>query len=521
MPGAGYLPKNDGNGNKVGAFATELSIFNTSDNPISVGLDFEAVDPTKTTDPTKLSYNTSITQLQPLASHASFYSSDITSFLGGTGYGTLFIKYTGQAPTVLARIYYSSGEAGASTYGTYLPTYPINGSGPVIQGVASSTQNLVGLKFDNDFSSGITLVDTASTGGVFDVSLFKSDGTPQGQSLALSLGQYQQAKIAVVDSSSKACGGPCFLVDRDPNNILYAKITPDPNSAGATSIAIGTVVDNRTKDSLLLTDDTPRQVGSPGATLKYFIAGVGRIDGGTRTDLYMLNTSPIPLTNVNVQLHYMDSSVTPAVERTYQLAQLLTIPAGDALSISDVVTTLFPSIQGTVIGDLVIQYVPNDDQPLIIEGRNYNLDSHGGSYGMQLPAYALSDGLLPGSNSKIFLAGLHNDPDATTPGSFNFISKFGFLALGDAPVTVHVDAYDVTGGAPLFSQDYILNSGGVGHFVYQPTTGNSLTAALEGKAFNLIITATGTGNTPVAAFATVQDQHSKDLVFVPGKKPSN
>jgi hypothetical protein len=185
------------------------------------------------------------------------------------------------------------------------------------------------------------------------------------------------------------------------------------------------------------------------------------------------------------------------------------------------VTTLFPSIQGTVIGDIVVQYVPNDDQPLIIEGRNYSLDDKGGSYGMQLPAYALTDGLLPGSNSQIFLTGLHNDPDAATPGTYDVISKFGFLAMGDAPVTVHVDAYDATGGTPLFSQDYTLNSPGFGHFVYQPTTGNPTTAALEGKAFSLVITATGTGNTPVAAFATVQDMHSKDLVFVPGKNPSN
>jgi hypothetical protein len=93
--------------------------------------------------------------------------------------------------------------------------------------------------------------------------------------------------------------------------------------------------------------------------------------------------------------------------------------------------------------------------------------------------------------------------------------------MGDGPTTVHVDAYDAATGNNLFSRDYLLNGGGAGHFVYQPTTGDASTAALAGTSFNLIISATGTGTTPVAAFATVQDQHSKDLVFVPGKKPSS
>ncbi len=481
-------------------------------------MDFEAVDPTTTTDPTKLAYPTQKT----LESHQSFYSSDITSFLGGSGFGNLFIKYTGSAaPSVLARVYFSSGQVGAATYGTYLPAYQINASGPVLQGVASSVQNLLGLKIDNDFASGITLVDTAPTGGVFNVALFKDDGTPAATSLAVPLGQYQQQKIGLVDPSVGSCSGLCFQVPETPGHIFYAQVTPaDPNNP-ATSIAIGTVVDNITKDSLLLTDDTPRQQGAPGSTLKYFVAGVGRIPGGTRTDLYLLNTSPTPLTNVNILFHYMDSTVTPPVERAVQVSQLLTIPSNQALSIDDVVSTLFPTIQGAVVGDLVVEYVPNDASPFIIEGRNYNLDPDGGSYGMQLPAYALTDGLLPGSTSQIFLAGLHNDPDSAAPGGYDFISKFGFLAMGDGPATVVVNAYDAADGSLLFTGAYTLNSGGMGHFVYQPTTGDASTAALAGKSFNLIISATGTGTTPVAAFATVQDQHSKDLVFVPGKKPSS
>jgi hypothetical protein len=31
----------------------------------------------------------------------------------------------------------------------------------------------------------------------------------------------------------------------------------------------------------------------------------------------------------------------------------------------------------------------------------------------------------------------------------------------------------------------------------------------------------GDGVTPAAAFATVQDMRSRDLVFIPGKSPSN
>jgi hypothetical protein len=67
-----------------------------------------------------------------------------------------------------------------------------------------------------------------------------------------------------------------------------------------------------------------------------------------------------------------------------------------------------------------------------------------------------------------------------------------------------------------------LNFGTLGHFVYQPTTGAGTDAFTAHPAFNLVINAPAIsdGGTPVAAFATVQDVNSKDLVFIPGKKPA-
>ncbi len=504
VPGAGHLVKDDG-----GAFATELSLFNNSETPVSISLDFEKLDPAANVDPSKLSYPSGGQFV--ILPHQGWTQRDVTSeFLGGgpSDFGTLFIKYSGPAPSALARIYFSAG-AGAPTYGTYLPTYPFGGSGQSLGGISSEIQNIAGLKFDDQFTGGLTLVSASPTGGSFDVSLFRDDGTTAGQTLHLTISGFQQAKLH----------GSDFSIVSDPGHIYFAVVKPT-DASPAPSVAIGTVTDNRTHDSLLLVDDTPRQTSAPGTPATYYVAGVGRTDGGARTDLYLLNSSEAGPIGVTYTMHYVDAVGEQTV--TSQTSQFAVVGTHQAVQISDVITTLFPSITGAVVGDLRIDYqVPNDSAPLIFEGRNYT-DTGAGSYGMQLPAFSAADGLVPGSASRIVLAGLHNDLN-TTSGDFDYISRFGFVALGDTPVQVHADAYDQADGTLFWSGSYSLNTqGGFGHFVYLPTTGIYAPPQFASHgAFNLVISSTGTGTTPVGAFATVQDTHSKDLVFVPGKAPAN
>jgi hypothetical protein len=318
----------------------------------------------------------------------------------------------------------------------------------------------------------------------------------------MTISGFQQIKLAAAD----------FNVSPDPGHIYYAIVSPSAGASPAPAVAIGTVTDNRTHDSLLLIDDTPRLATPPGGSAIYYVAGAGRTTSGAKTDLYLLNTSAYGINNLNFRFHFMDGTG----EHTAQVPELQFIGAHQALQISDVITSLFPGIVGQVVGDLRIDYqVPNDNAPLIIEARNYT-DPGTGSYGMQLPAYAATDGLVSGSASQIVIAGLHNDADN--------VSKFGFVALGDTPVTVHVDAYDQSDSSLFWSGDYALNGSTFGHFVYQPTTGPGTDAFTAHPAFNLVITApsiSNGGGTPVAAFATVQDVNSKDLVFVPGKKPAS
>jgi PKD repeat protein len=499
IPGAGHLATSGG------AYATALSVFNNSDNPVKLDFDFEAVKANQALDPTKLSYPFTIT----LQAHQGASTTDVNAVLGTDGVGTLFIKYSGAvSPSVQARIYFSAGAAGDPTYGTYLPAYSTNGSGQSLGGVSTAPQNIVGLKFDDDFKGGITIVSAAPSGGSFDVSLFRDDGTQVGATLHMTISGFQQIKLAASD----------FNVTSDPGHIYYAVVSPSVGGAPTPAVAIGTVTDNRTHDSLLLIDDTPRLATPPGGSAIYYVAGAGRTTSGAKTDLYLLNTSAYGIGNLNFRFHYVDGTG----EHTAQVPELQFIGSHQALQISDVITSLFPSIVGQVVGDLRIDYqVPNDNAPLIIEARNYT-DPGTGSYGMQLPAYAATDGLVSGSASQIVIAGLHNDFNTAT-NAYDNISRFGFIALGDTEVKVHADAYDQTTGALFWSGDYDLNGATFGHFVYQPTTGDGTDAFTAHPAFNLVITApaiTNGGGTPVAAFATVQDVNSKDLVFIPGKKPA-
>ncbi|HET7451175.1 MAG TPA: PKD domain-containing protein [Thermoanaerobaculia bacterium] len=512
VPGAGDFAVS-GSG---GALATELSLFNNSNATVNIALDFEAVD-ASSIDPTKISFPTSGPGFVTLQPNQGWTTENVSSLLcenGTCGIGTLFLKYSGPQPSALARIYFSSGE-GTPTYGTYLPAYAVTASGVSTLSAgsaANAVQSIVGLRFDDDFQGGITVVSASPTGGKYDVDLFRDDGAQMGTTLQETIPGYQQVKIHASDFG---------IQTPDPDHIYYATIAPSAGSS-APSIAIGTVKDNRTQDQLLLTDDTPRLSVPGGGPAYYYLAGVGRFaSAGAKTDVYMLNTSAYPIP-FNFRFHYVDGSG----EHTVQISELLPIGGGQALAVPDVITSLFPTITGDVLGDLRIDYqVPADEGAVVIEGRNYT-DLGAGTYGMQIPAYAGSDGLLPGSSGRIVLTGLHNDPMAGSTTDYDFISRFGFVALGDTPVTVHADAYDQTDGTLFWSGDFTLNSpGGFGHFLYIPTTGTNAPAAFAAHpAFNMVVTVLSTGSdgvTPAAAFATVKDTRSSDLVFIPGKRPSS
>ncbi len=511
VPGAGHLEISDPSGNPIGAYATELSLVNNSSNPLTVDFDFEP-NTTANLNPSQLTFNPSFRQT--LAPHAGWYNSDVTSgYLGGTGIGTLFLKYSGstQAPSAVTRIYFSSGS-GAPTYGTYLPAYPVNASGQSLSAVSTSTQYLVALQFDG-FSSGLTLVASSPAGGNYNINLFRDDATPVGATMSVTLAGYSQAKIPI----STDCGTQpqCFTVSSTDaaTHTFYAEVTPQNTAAATPVIGIASIVDDQTKDSMLVTDDTPRlPAPPPGSNSTLFVPGVGTITANGsnwKTDLYLLNPS---LQAVSVTFTYF---YTADGGPEQQAVAVQTLASGQELALRDTVATLFPTLTGsTILGQMRLDFQPGSDgAPLIVEGRIAN-DQPGGSYGMQLPAYATTDGVLP-SSGQITLAGLHNDAGTRT--------NFGFTAMssGSDPVTVHVDAYSDADGSALWSSDYTLNSGTFGHFLLQPTKGVAGLDALQNVSFSLVVTVTsGTGATPVAAFATVIDEQSSDPIFVPGKRPS-
>jgi hypothetical protein len=511
VPGAGYLVKTDTNGNPIGAYATEVSLTNNSANPLTLDFDFEPASG-PSVNPATLTYDSAFRQvLQP---NQGWYSSDVTNgYLGQPGVGTLFIKYSGstQPPGITTRIYFSGGP-NTPTYGSYLPSYPVNASGQSLGEVGTSMQYLVGIQF-GDFHSGLTLVASSPSGGTFNVNLFRDDGTPVGGTMPVTLGGYGQAKLGVATDCGGALG--CFTVtDTDANSrTYYVEVTSQNQAAATPVIAYASVIDNRTMDQMLIPDDTPRlPQPPPSSNATLFVPEVGRISGtgsvGWQSDLFLLNPSSQAVPVTFTYLYQADGGAEQ------QAVALQNVASGQEIALRDIVATLFPTITGnSIIGQLRLDYQPGaDNAPLIVEGRNWTPQPDG-SYGMQLPAFASTDGVLPGSG-EIHIGGLRNDDNSR--------STFGFTAMssGSDPVTVHVDAHSDVDGSLLWSSDYTLNSGGFGHFLQQPTKNQPGLDALQNVSFSVDVTVTaGSGTTPVAAFGAVVDERSNDPIFIPGKRP--
>jgi PKD domain len=509
VPGSGWIAKTDPNSQAVlGHYETELSLYNNSASSVNVDFDFEP-DGSPIGDPSTITFDA--TKRVVLAPKSNWFSADVVNgYLGKQGTGNLYLKYSGNTatPSAVARIYYAPATGSTGTFGTYLPAYAINATGPVLNDVATQTQHIVGLRNDSGFYSNLTVVAASPSAGTFNVVLWRDDGIGANGSAgpvgtkSLQLGGYQEARLNMAADIFPSGYAP------DPAHAYYANVTSTASPA-LPVFAVASVIDNRTKDSVLITDDTPRQTTAGGNAEKFFMAGVGRILGASanwKTDLDILNNGTVPAL-LQFYYHHTDGGIQLTSSTT-----LITLGAGQQLGIRDVITSLFSDIPAaaSVVGDLEIDYRSGADTqafPPIIQGKIYN-DQPAGTFGMQLPVFSAdTHGIYTPTSGKIIIAGLRNDASSS--------SKFGFTGMGlYGQAIVHADAYDST-GTRVWQSDYTVGNT-LPNFLLQPTDG---IAELADKTFTVVLSVTGgDGSLPVAGFGTVIDRASSDPIYIPGKK---
>jgi PKD repeat protein len=495
IPGAGSIESPSGN------WATDISVTNPGHQPMTVTLYFAAFTDTIPSDLSTLPFDSlNSFLLDPGQSWSGVDVVGDSQILDrhAAGKGLLLARFNGgdAAPIVTARVYFTSQGA---SFGTALPSYLVGpyGQPTSLQGTeAAGDQILVGLRDDSLYRFNISLFNASSQGGLFHLDAF----TEQGEQVAsrdFGVPPYSQAGVNDTD-----------LFTPDPTKRYVLKAS---GSTGALQ-AFASVLDRRNNDLVQVADDTPRVAAAPGATVDYYISGVGRIeDEGTnthwRTDLRFYNSSTLPR-NLVLEFHYTPVGAT--VEKIVLAS--LQLPAGQGTSIDDFVGTFLNQYSdvdltvGTALGLLKVSYqAPTDvsSAPLIIGGRIY-ADLSTGTAGMQLATYSTAQTVPAGGGMLVM-------PGAQT--NLRFRTNIGLFAAGDLPTSARITAKRKNGDvASTF--DYVLNDPDKsGSFAQIPMTALS---DIDGDPMTMLVQSLS--GSPVGAYIVTVDQISADTVFIQGKK---
>jgi PKD repeat protein len=494
IPGAGSIESPSGN------WATDLSVTNPGNRSMTVTLYFAAFTDVIPSDLSTLPFDSlKSVLLDPGQSWSGVDVVGDSQILNrhGAGKGLLLARFTGgdAAPIVTVRVYFTSQGA---SFGTALPSYLVGPFGQLglQQTQAFPDQVLVGLRDDSLYRFNVSLFNASSQGGLFHLEAFTEQGD-QVASKDYAVAPYDQAGLQDTD-----------LFTPDPAKRYVLKVTGSTGSLQA----FASVLDRRNNDLVQVADDTPRVAAAPGATVDYYIAGVGRIEDQPtnthwRTDLRFFNTSTLPR-NLVLEFHY--TPVGSTVEKIVLAS--LQLPAGQGTSIDDFVGTFLNQSSdvdltvGTVLGLLKVSYqAPTDvaSAPLIIGGRIY-ADLSTGTAGMQLSTYS-SEQTVPAGGGMLVMPGAQTN--------LRFRTNIGLFAAGDLPTTVQITAKRKNGDvASTFG--YVLNDPGKsGAFAQVPMTA---LANIDGDPMAVLVQSLS--GSPVGAYIVTVDQVSTDTVFIQGKK---
>jgi hypothetical protein len=247
---------------------------------------------------------------------------------------------------------------------------------------------------------------------------------------------------------------------------------------GGRVLAYASTVDGETGDPIYQTPD--RGPGESSLLVPVAARLAGANNTTWRTDLRIFNASSTRQT-VTIGIHTGAGVLSTTTD----------LEAGKTASFDDVISTMFPQLQGNTAGAIRI----TGSGPLMASSRTFNLTA-AGTYGLYVPARAQNELLAAGETA--YLVQLQEN-DA-------YRCNFGMTAL-DGPGSVRVSAFDAT-GLILASKTYDVAAGQnmqVGRVL------ENMGVALPIDGFRLEVTVLeGT----VFVYASVNDNRTGDGTFV-------
>ena len=255
--------------------------------------------------------------------------------------------------------------------------------------------------------------------------------------------------------------------------------------------AIGTVVDNITGDSVLY-------LSSFHDENQIWLAGVASLSGINdsqwRTDLWIFNPTQDWLPG---EIEFVVGS-DPSESYGFAWPTLATNRTKQYL---DIVSNQF-GLEGTR-GYIVVTGDDGGPAPQV-SARTFNLDSSGGTFGLNLRAFGSKDLLQPGETG--YIAGISNSEDKTV----GYRTNVGILNINrDGWTTIRITMYDLDGSQAAEPYESTIAPGKLRQFdIFKALDlGNTtMTGSLKIEAIS---------GGAVAVYATEIDNRTQDSIFIP------
>ncbi len=362
----------------------------------------------------------------------------------------------------------------AGTFGTFVPT-----STPAqAVGAADGTATANGFETAAGFHTNVGATEASGQTTTVGVQGFDESGASVG-TFMLTLLPYSNQQYNPLTDTDHHFTAPAARVDF---TVL----------SGGRVIPYGATVDEGSGDTLLSVAKTQAESADD-----LFITEVAHTHGAFNSFL----TSDLSVTNRSAGPRTFSVSLLPAFGTTGASSPVpITVASGQTLVFKDVLQSLFGLTGDSGAG---LQIHPQTASNLFVSARTSTPNGAPGgtgTYGFFVTGAKATDALSAGGK-KVSIHLAHNA---------DFRTNFGFTEVTGSPVTVRATFFDEN-GTPQGTKAYLLGA----HATIQTTLGDLLGAGSSSNGYIEFTVDSGSGQALV--FAAEIDNHTNDLIYVPGE----
>ena len=410
-----------------------------------------------------------------LAPNESKIFGDITdaipSLEGGAITGSVRIESTSASGCKVLSASRTYNETPEGSLGLFVPALPV-------KKIRQPYLDVTGLIQNADYRTNLRLVNHGEADAWVPITALQRNGDQVGQTRS----------VLVRGHSTKQINEVARWLGVDDN---LAPFTIRAGVEGLKMHVLGTVVDNVTGDSVLYLPSFCDEN-------RIWLAGVANLEGVNeslwRTDLWLSNPTETWLAG---ELEYVVGDSPGDVYgfawptlNTNRIKQYLDI-VGDELGLEE------------TRGYIVLTGADGGPVPQVA-ARTYNLDPLGGTYGLNLQAFASDDLLEPGDTG--YVAGVSNSEDQT----IGFRTNMGFLNTDRHGWTdLRITMYKLDGTLAADPYEFAIAPGKLLQFdIFRKFGLRKVTMTGSIKVEVL-------GGGAIAAYATEIDNRTQDSIFIP------